>query len=212
MKNCANLYMVKEIDKLAKLMVTLSKQGANIDTVLYYKEAAELIKALLKFDGVNIVNGCGINIESPEYDGYENEFFVSIDACGIIGCEKAYRVNDDGDGKYISGFDEYLIVDVESDYPNELIKEYETPILVVFEADFSEEDDCKEDNCEDDDCEDDLSLITTETVLLENENGELVGCVYDVTGDDYNTHIYIETTDSELLKDYMSVLGIESDE
>lgn len=203
MKNCANLYMVKEIDKLAKLMVTLSKQGANIDAVLYYKEAAELIKALLKFDGVNIVNGCGINIESPEYDGYENEFCVSIDACGIIGCEKAYRVNDDGDGKYISGFDEYLIVDVESDYPNELIKEYETPILVVFEANFSEEDD---------DCEDDLSLITTETVLLENENGELVGCVYDVTGDDYNTHIYIETTDSELLKDYMSVLGIESDE
>ena len=205
MKNCANLYMVKEIDKLAKLMVTLSKQGANIDAVLYYKEAAELIKALLKFDGVNIVNGCGINIESPEYDGYENEFCVSIDTCGIIGCEKAYRVNDNGDGKYISGFDEYLIVDVESDYPNELIKEYETPILVVFEANFSEED-----NCEDDDCEDDLSLITTETVLLENENGELVGCVYDVTGDDYN--IYIETTDSELLKDYMSVLGIESDE
>lgn len=203
MKN-VNVYEVDDINKLAELIVNQHQHGICTDAILFYEEAANLIKALLQFDTVNISDGCGIHIESPIYDWYEKEFIVSLSDDGTLGCEKAYRDgNEKKQGKYISGFDDFLIVDIDSEYPNELISEYAMPIFIQFTT--------KCDNCSRCGCVVDYPVSEKKTIL-KNENNETIGFKHEITADDYHTYIHIESSDEEMLKDYMNALGIECDE
>ena len=79
------------------------KQGKYVTVALYYNEAVKLIKGMLNFEDVNIEYA---RIYSPEYYGYEKEYYVSVFDDVKIGVEPAYC--DDGKRYLRAGADLYL--------------------------------------------------------------------------------------------------------
>lgn len=187
-----SIFNSSDISELAKVMVENAKNEICSDAILFYNEAAKLIKELLKYDEINIEDGCGISVESPESDGYELEFIVSLADDGVLGCEKAFR-----DSGYISGFREFTFVDVDSEYPVELIKECERPCYVVFTCD-----DC--DLC-DEECKSNVTFIV-------DDDEKIVGFRHEYDDGEVKSCLCVETENEELLRSYMDALGIECDE
>lgn len=192
--NKISIFEVDDISKLANVMMENMHNGILSDAILFYKDASKLIKELLKHDEVNIDGGCGISIESPEANGYDGEFIVSLADDGIIGCEKACR-----ESRYISGFQKFTAIDIDSKYPYELIEKCEYPFYVCLTCN-----DCE--NC--DLCDKYKSNVD----FITNDDGKVIAFRYECDDGEVKTCIYVETENEELLREYMDELGIECDE
>lgn len=188
-----SVFEANDVSELAKVMVENVKNETCSDAILFYDEAAKLIKELLKYDEVNIEDGCGISVESPEYDGYVGEFIVSLADDYVLGCEKACR-----EKGYISGFQDFVFIDVDSEYPAELIKECGHPCYVVFTSE-----DCE--NC--DLCDKSKSNVT----FIVDDDENIVGFRHEYDDGEVKSCLCVETENEELLREYMEELGIECD-
>lgn len=194
MKKNISIFEVDDISKLADVMIENMNKEICSDAILFYNEAAKLIKELLKYDEVNIEDGCGVSIESPESDGYELEFIVSLADDGVLGCEKVCR-----DSGYISGFREFTFLDVDSEYPVELIKECEHPCYVVFTCN-----DCENCNL--------CDKVKSNVTFIVDDDEKIVGFRHEYDDGEVKSCLCVETENEELLRSYMEELGIECDE
>lgn len=116
------------------------EDNMGVSVVAKYEEAKEIISCLCMFDyDINF-----IEIESPDWDGYDDEYIISLVDDEIF-CEKNKR-----NGKYICSESDYMFVfdDCNSKYLEKISANeiYEVSIFDEDEEDFEFED------CEDCDC------------------------------------------------------------
>lgn len=184
--NRKNVYETLDIFDITEMMVEEYVRGKYAVAILFFDEAAALIKELLNDDFFKI-STLGINIAPPEFDGYEKEFIVTLTPDGEIGCEKAYREkNEYHDAGYITGCDEFVLIDCRSEYPEELYKEYETVVIVDLEHD-----ECKSDEA---------------IELIKNENNEFVGLETEIECDGGKLLFSVKATDAETFEKYLKML------
>lgn len=115
-----------------------SDDSGLICSVLFFDEAKELVKELLKYDENHI---CGIEIAEPLYDGYYLEYLISLSSDGDIWVEKSYSENvvekEDGKGAYLKFDASKVFVD---EYANYKILKCANPNS-WYQISFSERDD-----------------------------------------------------------------------
>lgn len=116
------------------------EDNMGVSVVAKYEEAKEIISCLCMFDyDIN-----SIEIESPDWDGYDDEYIISL-VDDLISCEKNKR-----NGKYICSESDYMFVfdDCNSKYLEKISANeiYEVSIFDEDEEDFEFAD------CEDCDC------------------------------------------------------------
>lgn len=116
------------------------EDNMGVTVLAKYEEAKEIISCLCMFDyDIN-----SIEIESPDWDGYDDEYIISL-VDDLIFCEKN-KIN----GKYICSESDYMFVfdDCNSKYLDKISANeiYEVSIFDEDEEDFEFED------CEDCDC------------------------------------------------------------
>lgn len=78
----------KNYDELAAFMVEHKKEQEFVTAIVFYDDARMLLRSLFEFPGVE---AGFIELESPEYGGYNQEYFVSLDSDDLIWVEKAYK-------------------------------------------------------------------------------------------------------------------------
>ena len=83
------LYFDDYID-MAEYMYDEATDDIYIVAVLYYEDAIQLLRELLSFDDVEI---SALDIEPSFYNGYDREYYVSLDEYKTLSVEPAY-VND----------------------------------------------------------------------------------------------------------------------
>ena len=79
---------------LADYMYEKATDGKTVTAVLFYDDAKTLLKELACFQDTTIE---GIEIHEPFFDGYDKEFYVTIDDELCIWVEEAYH-EDEGTG------------------------------------------------------------------------------------------------------------------
>lgn len=128
------------------------EDNMGVTVLAKYEEAKEIISCLCMFDyDIN-----SIEIESPDWDGYDDEYIISLVDDEIF-CEKNKR-----NGKYLCSESDYMFVFddcnskcLEKISANEI---YEVSIFDEDEEDFAFEDDCDEDDYFEDDCDYNVSI------------------------------------------------------
>jgi len=97
------LYFDDYID-MAEYMYDEATDDIYIVAVLYYEDAIKLLRELLSFDDVEI---SALDIEPPLYNGYDREYYVSLDEYKTLSVEPAYvgdiYLNTDADKLLIDG-------------------------------------------------------------------------------------------------------------
>lgn len=169
---------------LAKAMVdTLEELNEYEEYPMVYAYAkydiAKLILEELIRLGINI--DLGIEINTPEWDGYDKEFgiYLSKDGCG---CEKKWNVDSKGNEGYFSG--ESNIAFIHEDCSSAMLSHIGRGLKIEFGFDedtdcIDEYDDCHEIDCEEcefkKECLDDIEDKTMESEeLLDGTKHEAV--------------------------------------
>ena len=151
------LYFDDYID-MAEYMYDEASDDVYIVAVLYYNDAIQLLRELLSFDDVEI---SALEIEPPFYNGYDREYFISIDEYKTLSVEPAYvggrYLNTDAD-KLLLGGDVHANAMADS------------PIENCYEILVDEDCDC---GCECSDCKSDSIYEFTVTL------GELLETIID---------------------------------
>ena len=145
-----------------------------VNCIVKYKDASEIIKTLLASSERTSIDG--VYIGSPEYDGYTDEYLISIDRDFKIYCEKAK--NED---KYI-GYDS-AIVFIHNDCHSCIVKNNcaENPTNIAFGFVWEENEKCDE--------KEECDKFSGEINLIVDRNDNVVGFEYNYS-DDNGTTMY----------------------
>ena len=121
-----------------------NEDNMGVSVLAKYEEAKEIISCLCMFDyDINF-----IEIESPDWDGYDDEYIISL-VDDLIFCEKNKR-----DGKYLYSESDYVFVfdDCNSKCLNYVYSDKVYEVSIFDEEDFELEDEFE------DDCDCDVSV------------------------------------------------------
>lgn len=91
------------MDKLAEFMISQAKDKRSSVAALYYDETKELMRELLKQDGVELVSA---EFHDPSWDGYNKEYYITFTPDFELYVEKAIGKN----GGYLSFENDCLIL------------------------------------------------------------------------------------------------------
>lgn len=178
---CFSDYMSLACD-MADEFDDMKDEFSCVCAIAKFDEASEIISALLCL-GYPIAS---VEIHSVEFDGYADEYIVSLNADGVW-CEPFKR-----DGKYINddGFD---LTYVSDNANHKCLNNIHSPKIIFSVVDDEEDDDCDfcdefdydfngELNCGLDDCEylcdcceDSDSFEDIEHHIFRNDNGDIDG-------------------------------------
>lgn len=79
---------ISNIEELADMMLDDADKGGFVTSLVKYEDAVELIKSILDSEYTTIE--C-ITVEPPEHDGYDKEFYVTLDNNLKLWVEKAWH-------------------------------------------------------------------------------------------------------------------------
>lgn len=150
---------------LADAMVSLADEGKVIYAAMFYDDARALLKELAYFDEVTFGN---LDIEDPQWGGYQREYYVYIDEEYKVGVEHAWREKeDDKRGIYLGA--EGCIVLVHSDANSRIIEAMKGSDCTEFDIDAEAECDGCCETCamfdDDDDDDDDYIEVDLEDLI-----------------------------------------------
>ena len=74
-------------DKLAKYVLDCIDDGKTVYVVLFYYGAKELLRSLLIYSDIDLVD---VELESYDCDFYDKEFYVIVEPSGKVCVEKAW--------------------------------------------------------------------------------------------------------------------------
>lgn len=78
-----------DIAELGNFMYeSADEQSVVVSSVLLYDKAVELIRWLMAYDDITIGS---INIENEDYNGYDKEFYVTLDSDLVLDVAPAYK-------------------------------------------------------------------------------------------------------------------------
>ena len=91
---------------LAECMANAAEQGDTTYAVLFFEDAVGLMKELFRLHDVTVG---GIDINQQDYDGYNKEYYISLDGEYQIDIEKAWHdTNEYCDEGYLCRQDLYF--------------------------------------------------------------------------------------------------------
>lgn len=162
----------KTYKSLADTMVSEAQHGNYIVAVLFYDDAKELMRELLKRNEVDFES---INIEPEYYGGYAKEYYVSI-AEDMIACVEPAICN----GDYLSADADITLIDGEAS--SRIIKDIpEKKCVEIYIGEYI--DDILDDEEDFDvfkEIEDIFSHIIGNCKVTKNDNGDVIGFVIDL--------------------------------
>ena len=88
-----------DYDKLAKAVLDYIDDGKTVYAALFYYGAKELLRSLLLYSDVDLVD---IELESYDCNFYDKEFYVIVDPSGKVYVEKAWYDSYEGYAGYDS--------------------------------------------------------------------------------------------------------------
>lgn len=94
-------------------MIKKAKDGVYTVAVLFYYDAIELIRDLMKNSEITVE---AVEIVPPEYNNYDKEYYVSLTGDMYVSAEPAYV-----DGRYLTTDANLTLIDGEAKY--EIIKD-----------------------------------------------------------------------------------------
>lgn len=74
--------------ELAQKMIDLSEVGETAYAVCFYDDAICIMKELMKNDNIDIAS---VVISPFEYNGYEKEYYISLDGNSVLDIEPAWH-------------------------------------------------------------------------------------------------------------------------
>lgn len=78
-----------DIAELGNFMYeSADEQSLTVSSVMFYDKAVELIRWLTTYDDITVGS---INIENEDYNGYNKEFYVTLDSDLILDVTPAYK-------------------------------------------------------------------------------------------------------------------------
>lgn len=101
--------IVNDISVLTGKMMERAKSGETVCAILFYNEARHLASSILNAGKVAIQ---AIEIEPPEYDNYEKEYYVFLDEELRLSIEPAWhKPNEYNDGGYYQFYADTIFID-----------------------------------------------------------------------------------------------------
>jgi len=126
--------------ELAEFMFTEAVGGHSAITALFYDEAKELMRELLKYDEVDAY---GIEIHPEEWEGYNKEYYITLSDDLTLFVEQAYQKDKD---RYLSFEHDCLILG--SGVNSKIALKNEAEHAPVYEAVFEGDEDFDCSDCE----------------------------------------------------------------
>lgn len=123
-----------QIGDLAEYMINRVEDKEYIVTALFFDDAVELMRSLLLYDGVRIGT---IEIADSEYDGYTDEYYVSLMDDYTLCVERALS-----DEKYLRTDASLILLDGDVKYAIVEANDESECIEIVIGDDDCEEPDC----------------------------------------------------------------------
>lgn len=78
-----------DIAELGNFMYeSADEKSLTVSSVMFYDKAVELIRWLMTYDDITVGS---INIENEDYNGYNKEFYVTLDSDLILDVTPAYK-------------------------------------------------------------------------------------------------------------------------
>lgn len=200
---------IEDMFDLAQKMIENVDDGKDCSAVLFYDDAASLLAELMLVGDVHPVV---LEISHPDYDGYDDEYYVDVNAIGDGACELFVTPAKQANGSdYLMSMADVAYVDGEAN--SSVLKYIDSE--EIYELDIQDEvDDEEEDYCDMDcetcpfsDCldeeEDNIDEIADD---LEDEDYrkpllDLIGDVIEGVLDYINKH---ETFTTEEILDFIS--------
>lgn len=85
-------------DDLAEYMLSHADLGDDVHAILFFEDAAELIRALLAYEDTSVHS---IEICEPSFNGYRKEYCVTLDTDFVVYVQPAWH--DEGEN-YVAGY------------------------------------------------------------------------------------------------------------
>lgn len=160
--------LIEDLGEIACHMYdSIVDDGLNdVTFVGYYEDTICLVKELLMFDDVEIHQ---IEVEPVERDGYDMEYYVTLDSELNVWCEKAYSFNHD---RYL--YNETRRLFIADDCNSAILKEIDCDKNDMYEVSYyldDEDPDC-DGNCVCCNSEDNHEVVTRVAV---DDTGKLRG-------------------------------------
>lgn len=157
-----------QIADLAEYMINRVEDKMYVVATLFFYDAVELMRCLLLYDDVKIGT---IDIADFEYDGYTDEFYVSLMDDYTLCVERALF-----DNKYIRTDAELLLLDGDAKYAIVEANDKSECIEIVIG-----DDDCEQPNCADTDDVIDRIFDSIKLVFdSENNKSSFANVLYDL--------------------------------
>ena len=93
----------KNCEELSDYMVDKAQDGIYTVAVLFYPEAMELVKYLMRYDDIETM---ALDIKPVEYNGYNKEYYVSLADDMVVSVEPAYN-----EGRYLDACADLTLID-----------------------------------------------------------------------------------------------------
>ena len=173
-------YYFENCNDLAEYMIDKADNNEYVVAALYYEEAMQLIRKILLYDDMDVQF---MNIEPPEFNGYNREYYVSLSEDMVASVDPAYI-----GGKYLRTDADLTLVDGEAH--SSLIQALSNNPwreICIGEEDEEYECDCCEDCvCVDIDVdvdfevEDILEKLFDVCKIMKDKNGKPIGFKFDI--------------------------------
>lgn len=125
-------------EDLVDKMIEVAEMGGSVYAICFIDDANEIVKELLSRDETMIA---GINMAPEEYNGYEKEYYISLDADMLVDVEPAWHdKNQYADAGYL-WFDAEAVFIV-GDANSKIIKDIDKTKCYEIDFNFDEDDDC----------------------------------------------------------------------
>lgn len=128
------------MEELAEFMFIEAIGGHSALAVLFYDEAKELMRELLRCDEIDAY---GIEIHPAEWDGYDKEYYITLSDDLDLFVEKAYQADRD---RYLGFEDDCLILG--SGVNSKIITKNMAEHAAVYEAVFADDEELDCGDCD----------------------------------------------------------------
>ena len=126
---------LNDCELLSDMMYEDASEGKTVYAVLFYEQAAELMKRLLDYSDVDL---CDIELAPGDMNGYYHEYYVVLDTDMVIHIQPAWHAKNEFCGEGYYDFDADLVyIDGEANSAILRGKEMNNCYEIVWE-----EDDC----------------------------------------------------------------------
>lgn len=96
-------------DDLAEYMLSRADLGDDVHAILFFEDAAELIRALLAYDDTSVHS---IEICEPSFNGYRKEYCVTLDTDFVVYVQPAWHEEGETyDAGYYDIEESYVLLD-----------------------------------------------------------------------------------------------------